>query len=220
MITHRLYERAETCGPSAVVRPSQRLTCSVQDLLVTFGRITNNYHNFNRNNERRNQLHRKGRQSERGRRRKVLGIWNSSEKPRDILLPMFQLFLVGYNVDNGNLHLQPSDGQEMDENGPKQSSEMEYRLSVRLLPIRCYLDDYIVNFCKRLIPKTVKSASQVTVTDDKKQKRNESGQADLVYFQSITLASTDIKIDYRASAVNLRSLQAGKSLFRIFCTNI
>jgi hypothetical protein len=152
---------------------------------------------------------------------------------------MFQLSLVGYNVDSSNTResgsskvgLNEGDNekstfahhQDAEIDATNSSSDLEYRLYVRLLPIRCYLDDYIVSFCKRLVPASNPSPQSTTATADRKDEnqqtdslpevakpvRSGQGADNLTYFQSITLASTDIKVDYRASEVNLRALQAG-----------
>ena len=215
--------------------PSRRLTGTAQDLLVTFGRTFNPHnHRYHRHNDNeKGGIDSHGRKNDRnvnfGRRRKVLGSWTSSERPRDVIQPMFQLSLVGYSVDNssnsnatsnsnsntaGNVYEdQSSSGAHLKGADETHRNDLEYRVYVRLLPIRVYLDDYIVSFCKRLVPAS-HSPSQPTAATGEKKKEEENNKPELAnnltYFQSVTLASTEIKVDYRASEVNLRALQAGR----------
>lgn len=236
LATLRLYEssrvrsnnsqRLDNDGPtvSIVVLPSKRLTLSAQELLVTFG--SNQSTQKNTSNTSNKNVHKSGDSGRNGRRRKVLGLWNSADKPRDIIQPMLQLTLVGY--DSSSQMGGGSDSRDGGDASGKGSSggggSLEHRLHVKLLPLRCYLDDFLIKFIKRLVPiasttSNGESAPKTppTVTPASSEEGAKSGQR--MYFQCISIASTDIKIDYRASTVNLRALQSG-NLFLFFFVSL
>lgn len=238
--------------------PIQRIVSSVQDFLVSFGKVG-------------------------ARRRKVLGSWISSNKPRDVHQPMLRCALLAYedpplpiaiysqshsdnnsrssnnindyNIDNysksGDESAAPSDeisdnvaekdstaNEENSDNGTKviktaSVAVLEHRLYVRILPLRCYLDEQLVSFAKGLASTTTAPLPRSVNKDESVKNHSSSsginhevtpstaaGAAAAVnnekrsgfYFQCIMVTATEIKIDYRASGLNIQALHSGDYL--------
>jgi hypothetical protein len=112
---------------------------------------------------------------------------------------------------------------------------MEHRLYVRILPLRCYLSEEVISFAKGLAATSdrVQSSHATTATTAadpsttgktgntgsssngdaavaQAEPREQAGQE--LYFQTVMVTATDIKIDYRASTVNIQALHSGDFL--------
>lgn len=175
--------------------PAERITFSVKDFLISFGPC------------------------DVGRRKKVLGSWLSSSRPRDASQPMVRLTMLGYkdptssSATNGDVVNTP-----------------EYRVHFAALPLRCFLSDEVINFVRQIVEEnTAKSplsesgdATSAQGAEDRSKLESPptvattnvdvAAPAGEVYFQQVIIASTAVKIDYRASAVNLKALHQGDYL--------
>jgi autophagy-related protein 2 len=106
---------------------------------------------------------------------------------------------------------------------------LEHRLYVRVLPLRCYLDEHVISFAKALAalnasPANATTLAQAEATSGVNEARDSSNSAAVVavppdaaankelYFQSVLIAAVEIKIDYRASTVNVQALHKGDYL--------
>lgn len=183
--------------------PTQRISVSAQDFLISFGSL-------------------------RGPRKKVLGYWKSLKMPRDIHEPMLQMVLLSY-----------SDDEEAAASG---GPSTEYRLYLTLLPLRCYLSDELISFIKN-ISKVLSNKSKKeqyssaikhssVATDEVASQAATIGKtpgsgaavgptnepAESLYFQYVSIAPVQMKIDYIASGLNFQALQAGdySQLLNIF----
>lgn len=97
---------------------------------------------------------------------------------------------------------------------------MEHRLYVRILPLRCYLDEGVISFAKQLAANAANnskaaagsaSGEETIPATEGTAPLNIQPKEDL-FFQSIMITATEIKIDYRASSVNIQALNAGDYL--------
>lgn len=89
------------------------------------------------------------------------------------------------------------------------SPTMEHRLYIRVLPLRCYLDEELITFAKSLAPPPAHSTAPEPTT--KTTTTNTSSSNDL-YFQSVMITALELKIDYRASSVSITALHNGDYL--------
>lgn len=112
---------------------------------------------------------------------KVLGSWLSSTKKRDPYKPMLMVKISGYSPN-------------------KRKCDTEYRVEINMLPLRCYLD-YNVISCIRWMAEILKKTKNIV-----DQPKPETHQ---LFFQSCSTNSIDIKIDYRATYLNLSALRKG-----------
>lgn len=93
--------------------------------------------------------------------------------------------------------------------------DLEHRLYVRILPLRCYLDEQIILFAKSL---AATSTTTSTTTSTASNTTTDTTTAVAVapskepYFQSIMISAVELKIDYRASTVNIAALHQGDYL--------
>jgi len=114
---------------------------------------------------------------------KVLGSWLNSTKRRDSSKPMLRIKLFGY-LQNLNSDLE----------------DKEYRMELELLPLRCYLDYNLIS-CVRWLVETSHSISRDNNPNESSGRK--------MFFQSCSTNSVDIKIDYRATYLNLAALSKG-----------
>jgi hypothetical protein len=147
------------------------------------------------------------------RRKKVLGWWRIPGKTRDMNTPMLQAILVGYSTKDINGISSTSKKVTAD------SDNLEHRVAVSILPLRCYLNPYLVDFLKDLANRQTtidkKSASRKAVTctaSADKAEAKETTSSHLMFFQMITIRAVDIKIDYAPAGIDLRALHAGDYL--------
>jgi hypothetical protein len=186
--------------------PHERITVSVQEFLVTFGHSNaTSTSNAILPNQRR---------------KKVLGYWKSSQHPRDQAQPMVKLTLLGYR-DASRTAPQLLSAAARNERGLQLSNNSsEYRVHGFALPLRLFLSDEVVRFLKQIVDENKptsssagsnSTASAAAATSNAPEAKA-GGEFTDAYFQQVTLAALALKIDYRASAVNLRALQQGDYL--------
>jgi hypothetical protein len=228
----RMYDNSRAGSvPVVYSLPMQRIAISALDFLVSFGKVGK-------------------------RRKKVLGSWISlnryvsctcthitphsasfcvayvlmgctircalcAHRPRDTLEPVLRVAFLAYE----NPPITDGDATSAAES----PIVLEHRLYVRVLPLRCYLDEQVISFAKALAAlnagpasapapaeadRTTSASSQgvdpsspafVAATPDAAASKE-------LYFQSVLIAAVEIKIDYRASTVNVQALNQGDYL--------
>lgn len=92
---------------------------------------------------------------------------------------------------------------------------MEHRLYIRVLPLRCYLDEDLISFAKSLVPPPSATSDTVkpSATEDTKPAAASPGASSSdLYFQSVMITAVELKIDYRASSVSITALHGGDYL--------
>lgn len=159
--------------------PRERIFFSVQDWLFSFGG------------------------PEKSLRKKVLGLWQNQERPRDSSQPVLKVTMLGFRDSNYSV------------------SASEYRLKVSILPIRCFFSSELLDFIKELIGGILSSASHsvncssqgdndiaTAVEGEEREVKPEGG----IFFQHVVVTATQLKIDYQASYVNLKALREGDFL--------
>ena len=125
-------------------------------------------------------------------RNKVLGAWKSSQRQWDDTKSIIKCTLLSYG--DGNQHHNQA------------SNKAEYRLYVALLPLRCFLTEEVIVFVKGLAQS--QHLHEISTENSLSDSSLEVGN----YFQTIVIEQTDLKIDYKASHVNVTSLQNGDYL--------
>ena len=165
----RVYEKDNTdINNEEKLSLHQRISVSAQDVIISF-------------NESDNQ------------KRKVLGTWSSTTKPKSTTHPFIQLSLVSYE-DTSN-----------------KDAGLESRLYIMIMPIRCFLDDAIVSFVKDLLQPFINESSSSQPSKEVKAEVKEPNQSSpsLIYFQYVSVSSIDLKINYKGSSINLNALHKG-----------
>jgi autophagy-related protein 2 len=146
-------------------------------------------------------------------------------RPRDTLEPAVRIAFLAY--ENAPI------AGETSENGDPPAVALEHRLYVRVLPVRVYLDEQVISFAKTLAVANAGPKKDTTAAVTKEGGKgsvgaDEAASADPaedlttvatapsgdkeLYFQSILIAAMEIKIDYRASTVNIQALHHGDYL--------
>ena len=198
-----------------ILIPIQRLTLNIDDMLISFQRF--GY-----------------------RRKKVLGWWRSQARPRGASVPLLKVIMVGFplkmNLPNNTTSTSTSKLKKLDDSiiipadVPTDEEEMEHRVMIQLLPLRCFIDPYIINFIielgqrqlaidqmKLCIPvdeadllesNNLIQSSNITSNDTIKQNETKT----LMYFRSVTIQQFDIKIDYHSDELNINLLKNGDYL--------
>eukprot|EP01032_Pedospumella_encystans_P008179 gene8179-9738_t len=180
----RVYDNSSTSTTATPVYslPTQRVVCSTQDFLVSFGKVGM-------------------------RRKKVLGSWISLNRPRDNLEPVLRVAFLAYESPPITNNITPSANPV--------APSMEHRLYIRVLPLRCYLDEDLISFAKSLVPPPVHSATPDTVKPSATEDTTPDAagvSSDDLYFQSVMITAVELKIDYRASSVSITALHGGDYL--------
>lgn len=129
-----------------IILPYQRLSLNVTDFLISFQRFGS-------------------------RRKKVLGWWRTSPgKPRTLGSPVLSMTMLGYlpsnlsslsnenqRIRNTNNCSQATDDDPVVSNSSivigKDEESLEHRVGVTMLPLRVYLDPYLITFMKQLSEK-------------------------------------------------------------------
>ena len=125
-----------------------------------------------------------------GMQKKVVGLWKSIRIPRQLNHPLVQISLIGY--DSGN---------------PNQSI-LEHRLELYIQPLRCFLDELIVEFVRNL-------SLHLSIIESMKMKLKDDAQESppaLLYLQCIFIPQVEMKIDFIPGNLNVKSLRAGDYL--------
>lgn len=176
--------------------PAQRMLISAYDMLVSFGRVGK-------------------------RRKKVLGQWATPLRPRNYLQPLIQVALVAYPA---SIPLEKLDIGNISEEVP-----LEYSIFMRMLPVRCYLDYHLIEFFRKFSVKSESTNSNESDSvdensqDDEEENEPVSKHISLIssstttsdsrfVIKSLSVAQTDIKIDYTGSLFNINALKTGDYL--------
>lgn len=130
--------------------------------------------------------------AERSQRRKLVGLWHSPSRPRDALQPAISVSLIGYM---------------------ERSTPIEYRMKVAVLPLRCHLTSEFLDFSKKLMEHANRNPSEEASAQADQPAGSEAQEnSGACYFQIVDVSSTELKIDYHASHVNLKALREGDFL--------
>lgn len=161
------------------------------------------------------------------RRIKVLGWWKSSI-PREPGIPLLHVILVGYPTNDPRIFYNNMGNSKIDE-------YIEHRVVIALLPLRVYLNPFLIDFLKQLaerqksIDQSSKSRAKSKISKERdfnsepspndavaKELTNTRDQSSVInnvmYFQMISVRKFDIKIDYNPAEINLQALNQGDYL--------
>ena len=132
-----------------------------------------------------------------GTQKKILGLWRSTRvPPRQLNQPQFQINLIGY------------ESGQCDENN---NAILEHRLEATVQPLRCFLDEFVIDFVRNLslhlsIVEAMKAKFDDNYNINSKVNRNPA----LLYLQCICIPPVQMKIDYTPGNLNINSLRAGE----------
>jgi autophagy-related protein 2 len=132
-------------------------------------------------------------------RNKVLGAWKSSQRPWDDTKYMMSCTLLSYATQNPDFSGIPVDSDT--------SSKLEHRLYISLMPLRCFLTEEFIHFIKGIAEGQTAGNNNGTDLPSSRPPTEVN-----LYFQTIVMDQADMKINYKASAVNIGSLQNGDYL--------
>lgn len=132
-----------------------------------------------------------------GLQKKIMGAWRSIRIPRQLNRPFFQFSLIGY------------ESPQTDDKSILPVSE--YRLEATMQPIRCFLDELVIDFIRNLsLHLSIVEAMKVKFDDDYHSKVNRNPE--LLYLQCICITPIEMKIDYTPGIFNVKSLRDGDYL--------
>jgi hypothetical protein len=99
---------------------------------------------------------------------------------------------------------------------PASGTVSELRLYVRLLPLRCHLDEDVIAFAKGIAASAAEQAQVQQAACDASTGETQTQTQTLTgrspYFQSVMMGATDVKIDYRPGTLSVAALRQGDYL--------
>lgn len=159
------------------------------------------------------------------RSRRVLGYWRSDKAPRESSAPMLQVTVATYSSPLPNEGIQ---GQQ-NKTDSAESVDSLHRMSISLLPLRCYLDAHFIDMVRNIVATMASDATEPSTAELKSSPNNnppkkigstnvDSEHGDntastsppsTIFFQHWYMAPISMKIDYEPRAFDIAKFKNG-----------
>jgi hypothetical protein len=147
------------------------------------------------------------------RSRRVLGYWRSDKTPRESNAPMLQITIASYSCPSA---------QSTDKVAEIDLVDSLHRMSISLLPLRCYLDAHFIDLVRSIVDNmgseseehspsstTTANAPPADAALAENASSSSSSSAPSIFFQHWYMAPISMKIDYEPRIFDVAKFKGG-----------